>query len=394
MESPRILVVDDEPGARRVMVRILEQKGYQAEAAADVPSAIELLEREDFALVMTDLDMPGASGFDLIETLAPRSPEVATILVTGRGSPEVASSALMSGAYGYLSKPFLPDEVEINVFNALRRRELELERRTHEQRLEETVRERTRDLADSLAELQAAQDELKKRADQLQELDRMKAQFIQIVSHELRTPLTIIRGGAQTILRGRDSLEPRLRDDLLRSVESNAHALGRMINKILTAASLQRGDQQFAYASFDLAEVAGQALPAVDPQQRERLVLRMTETVAQGHHDLVQEAARDLIENALVHTEGKVTVSTWQAGDEAVLSVADEGGGIPDDLLDRLLHEPFVQADSSTTRRVGGLGLSLYLAKQVAEVSGGRFEVRCEPDGSTFSLILPARRPS
>ena len=392
MDGPRILVVDDEPAAQRLLVRILDKKGYEARAVGDVPSAIALLNEEEFALVMTDLDMPGASGFDLIEALSPRTPEVATILVTGRGSTEVASTALMSGAYGYLTKPFMQDEVEISVLNALRRRELELERRTHEQRLEDTVRERTSDLARSLEQLQAAQEELRKKADQLQELDRMKGQFIQVVSHELRTPLTIIRGGAQTILRAGDELDPRIRDDLLNSVESNANALGRMVNKILTAASLQRGDHRFGIGAFSLAEIARKVVRVAAQHEGSRVVLDVQDAVAQGHEDLIEESARDLVENALIHTEGTVTVSTSTSGDEAGLSVTDEGPGIPDELLDRLLHEPFVQGDSSTTRRVGGLGLSLYLARQIAEVSGGRFEARCSPSGSTFSLVLPAER--
>lgn len=390
MDGPRILVVDDEPAAQRLLVRILDKKGYEAQAVGDVPSAVALLDEEDFALVMTDLDMPGASGFDLIEALSPRTPEVATILVTGRGSTEVASTALMSGAYGYLTKPFMPDEVEISVLNALRRRELELERKTHEQRLEETVRERTSDLARSLEQLQAAQEELKKKADELQELDRMKGQFIQVVSHELRTPLTIIRGGAQTILRAGDALDPKLRDDLLNSVESNANALGRMVNKILTAASLQRGGREFGFATFDLAEVARKAVEEAPDGGAGRLVLQVQEAVGHGHEELIQESARDLVENALIHTQGTVTVSTSLAAGEAVFSVTDEGPGIPDELLARLLNEPFVQGDSSTTRRVGGLGLSLYLARQIAEVSGGRLEARCSPAGSRFSLVLPA----
>lgn len=390
MDPVRILVVDDEPAARRLLVRILEKKGYEAQSVGDVASAIDVLDREDFALVLTDLDMPGASGFDLIEALSPRTPEVATILVTGRGSTQVASTAVMSGAYGYLSKPFMPDEVEISVLNALRRRELELERRTHEQRLEETVRERTRDLAESLAQLQAAQVELQKKAEQLQELDRMKGQFIQVMSHELRTPLTIIRGGAQTILRAGDAIDPKLRNDLLHSVESNANGLGRMVNKILTAASLQRGDHQFGYASLDLAEIARRAVADVGGEAASRVVLEASEAIGHGHEELIRESARDLVENALVHTSGRVTVSTSQNGDNAVLTVADEGSGIPDDLLDKLLHEPFVQGDSSTTRRIGGLGLSLYLARQIAEVSGGRLEADCSSAGSTFTLVLPA----
>lgn len=395
MEKPvRILVVDDEPAAQRLMSRILENRGYKTSIASDVKSAMQLLEREDIDLVMTDLDMPGGSGLELIESLQADRPEVATVLVTGRGNTEVASSALMSGAYGYLSKPFLQDEVEITVLNALRRRELEVESRRHQGLLENMVRERTADLVDSLAQLQEARDELQRQADRLVDLDRMKGQFIQVVSHELRTPLTVIRGGVQTVLRSGDSIDPDLREQLLRSVESNANELGRMINKILTASLITRESIEATDHSISLDDIAREVMEAQDPGGRRRLVSRLTPAPALGHHEPIREALRDLVENALVHTDGPVTVATWQLGDETTAAVSDQGSGIDPDLLHRLLEEPFVQGDSSTTRMVGGLGLSLYLTRRIAEAFGGRLEVKSSSSGSTFSLVLPSPPPT
>lgn len=388
-DNVHILVVDDEPAARRLLTRILEKQGYPTLTAADAGAAMDILDEQEVGLVMTDLDMPGGSGLELIQTLQATRPDIATILVTGRGSTEVASSALMSGAYGYLSKPFLQDEVEITVLNALRRRELELESRRHKEELELRVRERTRDLMESLGQLQAAQDELQQQAQQLLELDRMKAQFIQVVSHELRTPLTVIRGGVQTVLRSGDSLDPALRKQLLDSVEANADGLGRMINKILAASSIRRGTLDAGHERLLLDEVVREVVDALGERDGSRVVLRLDATPAAGHRELIAEALRDLIENGLVHTSGRVRVTTWTLGDEATASVADEGPGIEPDLLERLLEEPFVQGDSSTTRSVGGLGLSLYLARRIAEASAGHLDVESSPSGSTFSLVLP-----
>lgn len=388
-ERLHVLVVDDEPAAQRLMTRILEKRGYRTSAASDVRSAMQILDQADVALVMTDLDMPGGSGLELIDEIQANRPDVATILVTGRGNLEVASDALTSGAYGYLTKPFMQDEVEITVLNALRRRELEIDSRQHQEQLERTVRERTRELVESLAGLQAAQDELQRHADQLLELDRMKAQFIQVVSHELRTPLTVIRGGIQTVLRAGDSVDPGLREQLLRSAETNAEALGRMINKLLAVNSMGRGSVEAVQQRIALDVIAREVVERIDAVQRARFALRLTPAPAVGDPDPIRQALRDLIENALMHTEGSVTISSWQAGDEATVSVADEGGGIEEELLNRLLEEPFVQGDSSTTRSVGGLGLSLYLARRIAEASGGHFEVKTSPSGSIFSLVLP-----
>ncbi|HJR45619.1 MAG TPA: response regulator [Actinomycetota bacterium] len=385
----RVLVVDDEPAAQRVLSRILQNKGYQTEIAADVPSALELIEQNDFALVMTDLDMPGRSGLELIEALSPLRPQVATVLVTGRGSTDVASTALSAGAYGYMSKPFHPDEVEITVLNALRRRELEIESRGQKERLEQMVRERTRELMESLAELETAQEELRRQAELLRELDRMKAQFIQVVSHELRTPLTVIRGGVQTVLRSGDSIDPVLRQQLLTSAETNAEALSRMINKILMASAIRQEAVDVHEEQFRLDELVQEVVGKLD-KGSERVAIRATEAPARGQRELTAQAARDLIENALLYSTGQVMVSTWQAADEAAIAVADHGPGIQPDLLRRLLEEPFVQGDSSTTRSVGGLGLSLYLARRIAEASGGRLDAQSGPDGSTFSIVLPA----
>ena len=385
----RILVVDDEPAAQRVLARILKNKGYETASAPDVPSALGLLEDDGFALVMTDLDMPGRSGLELIEALGPRRPEIATVLVTGRGSTDVASTALAAGAYGYMSKPFHPDEVEITVLNALRRRELELESLDQQQRLETMVRERTTELMESLADLQSAQDELRRQADQLRDLDRMKAQFIQIVSHELRTPLTVIRGGLQTVLRTGDSIDPALREQLLRSAEANAEALSRMINKIITANAIRQEAVAGVEETLRLDDVAHEVVRDL-ARDGDRVIVRAIEAPARGQRDLTVQAARDLLENALAYSNDQVTVSTWQAADEAWLSVSDRGPGIDPELLRRLLEEPFVQGDSSTTRSVGGLGLSLFLARQIAESSGGRLDAKSGPEGSTFSIVLPA----
>lgn len=385
----RILVVDDEPAAQRVLARILQNKGYETASAPDVPSALGLLEEDGFALVMTDLDMPGRSGLELIEALGPRRPEIATVLVTGRGSTDVASTALAAGAYGYMSKPFHPDEVEITVLNALRRRELELESLGQQQRLETMVRERTTELMESLADLQSAQDELRRQADQLRDLDRMKAQFIQIVSHELRTPLTVIRGGLQTVLRTGDSIDPTLREQLLRSAEANAEALSRMINKIITANAIRQEAVAGVEETFRLDDVAREVVRDLE-RDGGRVILRAIEAPARGQRDLTAQAARDLLENALAYSDDQVTVSTWQAADEAWLSVSDRGPGVDPELLRRLLEEPFIQGDSSTTRSVGGLGLSLFLARQIAESSDGRLDAKSGPEGSTFSIVLPA----
>ena len=151
-----ILVVDDEEPARRLLVRLLEQAGYEAVAVAGCNEALLHAATEPVALVITDLDMPGRSGLDLIRDLTRDHPDVATLMVTGKGDRTIATSVLETGAYGYMTKPIDPDEVTINVFNALRRRALELENRRNRDKLEDMVRTRTSELWQNSLELEQA----------------------------------------------------------------------------------------------------------------------------------------------------------------------------------------------------------------------------------------------
>lgn len=388
LQPARVLVVDDQLAAREILVRILHQRGYEAETAVDLTSASTLLDQKHFDLVVTDLDMPHGSGMELIEMLSERSPHVATILVTGCGSTDVASEALMAGAYGYISKPFHADEVYISVLNALRRRQLELESLGRRELLEEAVRNRTSELAASLVELHTAQEELRHEADHIKALDAMKTEFIQIVSHELRTPLTVIKGGVQTVLRYGDISDASVEHQLLESVGRSAEHLGRMVEKILDVATVGQGPVKMSRGPFRLDEAV---LGAMDEAtiERERVTVWIQQATALGDSDIIQGVARDLIENALLHTEGAVVISTREVDDLAVLSVTDEGPAPTQELLARILAEPFVQRDSTMTRHAGGLGLSLFLAKRLVEASGGRFTVTASGPGSTFSIALP-----
>lgn len=159
--GPRVLVVDDDRAAVRTMRRLLELNGYQADGAGSVSAARELLAQTGYALVLCDVNMPGGSGLDLLESVAREFPDTATVMVTGVDDREVAERALKMGAYGYVIKPFERNEILIGVSNALRRRELEIENRQHRARLANQIQERTAHLWTALQEVEQAQERLR-----------------------------------------------------------------------------------------------------------------------------------------------------------------------------------------------------------------------------------------
>jgi putative two-component system response regulator len=156
-----ILVVDDEEPIRRILCRLLERNGYASTGASDAEDAMVRLKEQDFSLVLTDMDMPGSSGLDLIMQINQAHPDTATVMVTGMDDAKLAHTALDIGAYGYIIKPFEPNEILINVANALRRRGLEIENRTHRMRLEQMIKERTAELWEAIARLEKAEKDIR-----------------------------------------------------------------------------------------------------------------------------------------------------------------------------------------------------------------------------------------
>ncbi|MBZ0113081.1 MAG: response regulator [Thermoanaerobaculia bacterium] len=144
--SPRILVADDEPHIRELLARCLENEGYTCSLAPDAKQALQLLEEHDFTLLISDINMPGLTGMELLEVVRERYPDVAVILVTGVDDRKTAIRALQLGAFGYVIKPFDLNELAINVANAFERRRLTLLSQANQERLEEEVRKRTEEI--------------------------------------------------------------------------------------------------------------------------------------------------------------------------------------------------------------------------------------------------------
>lgn len=159
--QPRLLIVDDDALTRRLLERVLCEDEYECATAADVSEARDLLCQTEFQLVLTDMTMPGDTGLDLIGYIRDHHPNVAVVMVTGHDDPDLARLALDIGAYGYVIKPFTPNEIAIAVANALRRRELEIAFRTQAVRLEQAVAQRTAELRAALEDLRKADDELR-----------------------------------------------------------------------------------------------------------------------------------------------------------------------------------------------------------------------------------------
>ncbi|QRK13759.1 response regulator [Archangium violaceum] len=224
---------------------------------------------------------------------------------------------------------------------------------------------------------------------------RMKDEFLSTLSHELRTPLTAILGWAQ-LLRTRDMPEDK-RQRALETIERNARAQTQLIEDLLDISRIVAGKLRLDVRPLEPLPILEAALDAVRPAAEARgvrLALRVAPDVGllPVDSERLLQVVWNLLTNAIKFTPagGQVVVRLERGEREARLEVEDTGQGIPRAFLPHVF-ERFRQADSSTTRSHGGLGLGLAIVRHVVEMHGGSVSAHSEGPGrgSTFRVTLP-----
>jgi putative two-component system response regulator len=152
-EMARVLIVDDDKAIQHMLCRLLDKSGYSYSVASDAKEARAILNGQDFELVLCDVTMPGESGIDFIKFISAAYPDTAIIMVTGMDDREISESALDIGAYGYIIKPFKPNQLMISISNALRRRRLEINIRLYIMDMEKIINERTESIQEAIKKL-------------------------------------------------------------------------------------------------------------------------------------------------------------------------------------------------------------------------------------------------
>lgn len=375
MAGPTVLIVDDDVPTRRLFRIILEGEGFDCEEAGDTAAALEAASHGRIDIVLCDVRLGGEDGLDLAKPLLGNEERsVGVVMVTGVDDPEMAETAIELGAYGYLVKPVRRSELLLNVTNAARRRELELRQRELVAGLEARVLARTSELREALSRAEQA--------------EAVRSQFVQNVSHELRTPLTVILAGAALITKASDAA--RL-EAITASIETQGRRLLHLIERLLEVASLDEGPSSATVAPVD---VRGLLAMAADPARAlgRSVTIDVDGTVTVvGSQQRLLSAFTHVVDNAVKFTppSASVTLRAAVQDGECLVSVADDGPGIPEEIRERM-WEPFVQADGSSVREHGGLGVGLYLCRRLVEWHGGSVDAAETPGGGlTVRIRLP-----
>jgi len=250
-------------------------------------------------------------------------------------------------------------------------------------------------IARGMAQLASLALENARLVEQLGRASRLKSDFVATMSHELRTPLNVIVGYNDLLLDGAfGTVTPEQSEPLLR-IENSAYQLLDLINTTLDVSRLEAGR-----LPINLEEVEPAALlREIDAETRDlqkRHVIQFTWSIPPVLPLLrtdpmkLKIVLKNLIGNAVKFTEhGTVTINAADTGGSVEFHVIDTGIGIAPE-TQQVIFEPFRQADSSATRRHGGVGLGLYIARRLIEMLGGRIGVRSElGKGATFCVSLP-----
>ena len=388
--AEKILVVDDEQDIVKVLSKILEISGYEVISATNGTDAIALVKNENPELVLLDYMMPDLTGLDVLREIKKYSDEIYVVMVTGRGSEEVAAAVMKAGASDYVIKPFVKDQIVTVVKDTLRLRQAELRaRRLQEElfelnrELENKVTERTRDLVETQDRLIHQQN--------LVSLGEMSGGM----AHEIRNPLNSIALYAQIMQeelspedRKREYLDKIMDDiDRINAIVTNLNIFSRRIKRDKEPLHLQ-GPLEATLRTLSTKFISGNIKVRVDIEPGLPEVLASPEEMEEVFTHLLINSMNAMPQGGDIGVSMRlVRPSANKPGSREYveMSFTDTGIGISKETLDKIFI-PFF----TTKTDWEGTGLGLSVVDRVITEHEGVIDVESEVGkGTIFKIRLP-----
>jgi signal transduction histidine kinase len=411
----RILIVEDSPTQATLLASLLEQAGHDTLTAPDGEAALQLVRTEPLDLVMSDIIMPGISGYDVCRRIKQElgKKDLPVVLLTGLSDPLDIVRGLESGADNYITKPYDPEHLVSRVNRVLANREIRQRTRgdggVEIQFMGETFvitaeKEQILDLLISSYEelvrtnrvLESRTTEAEQARKEAEGANKAKSEFLAMMSHELRTPLNAIGGYAQLIEDGVNGpTTPEQRKSLSR-IRANQEHLLTLINDVLNFARMESGRVTVQPTDVPVDATLEGAVELIRPQLEAKRLRYEYEggdrgvTVFADRERLLQ-IILNLLTNAAKFTDegGRITLGWRRENGIVCIEVKDSGIGIPADRLETIF-EPFVQVEQRRTASREGVGLGLAISRELARAMNGELVVESRVgEGSVFTLTLP-----
>ncbi len=399
----KILVVDDKINDRKILFELLNAQGYEVAGASNGFEALEKIRESKPDLVISDIMMPEMDGFGLCRELKRNVETIKIPIILYSSSftdPEDEKLVMEEGAAAYIRKPF-----ETQPFLGIIREVITgCQTGKISQPMPEILDEKEylslysrrlmKKLENKVVELENANKKLEAALSELETIDRLKDNILSNVTHELRTPLTHALGYVELAISETDETKKkeysrRSRDALLRENE--------VITHLVEAAYADKGLLKPVIVTMNVGNITKETIQALSPNAQAHVIQVSSEVednlFAKGDVNQIKHVLENLLDNAIKFNRkgGKVEISACRDDGMVKVCVTDTGIGIPEEKMGKLFDKMY-QVDSETTRKFGGIGIGLSIAKYIVEAHGGRIWVESNyGEGSIFTFILPLK---
>ncbi len=386
-----VLHIEDDAGSRLLVRKLLQAAGHEVVDAESGLQGIRLAESRRPDLVLVDINVPDLDGYEVTLRLRgiPSLEGTPIVAITAEGDRE---TSLAVGADGFIAKPIDAREFPAAVARFLSGHS---ERRTDP--LGDPLRERTQKIA---ARLERKVVELSEANKQLEEIARLRREFLRNLSHEFATPMTPVVGYVRLLLNEELGPLTPLQRKCVDSINNSTRRLRALIDTLLDVSHLETGRLHLYARDYDFRTVAEKAVADARQMFTDAGLSLTTEIPedpmpAVGDPEKLKRALLHILDNAAKFSPRGAEValavrrvrSDIDGGDRYQCIVADSGPGISELDRERIL-QPFFQVDGSMTRLHGGVGLGLAFARYVAEAMGGGITVTSPPDVEVASKRL------
>ena len=380
-----VLVAEDDPPSRRMLSMALESEGYRVLEAGDGRQAIDLLEQENVDLLLSDIQMPGMDGLELLDAARRCEPGLVVVMMTAYGSERIAVEAMKRGADDYLSKP-----IRIHQLSDALRRNLD------EQRAPGGRQHFLEELKESANELLRKVETLKDENRRLEASRRAHLEQVSDLTHEIRNPLTVIQGAQDLLLQWDDEVDEDERELLLRRAQEQTERVAHLVDGLLDLEQIEAGASELEPERLDLSVAVREICNGLEPAvQSAQMRLRLTlpqRAQSRLDHEALTRILGNLVSNAVKYAPPETVIDvsvTAYRREEWRLEVADRGAGVAAHLRERIFERHAREGKPRDGAPSTGLGLSIV--RSLARLHGGDAGVDPrEGGGSRFWVRLPA----
>lgn len=392
----RALIIEDNADDAQLVVEELERGGFivnwkRVQGAEELRDILQCL---NWDIALCDYTLPQFNAIEALKIINKISPDLPCIIVSGTIGEETAVAAMLAGAKDYFVKGRL---TRLNA--AINRELVETENRRLKLKAESELRKSEKYRWLEREEALKRETEARKKIESLyieaQESGRIKDEFLHNLSHELRTPMNAIMGWSALLVSG--DCDPTDYNKAFEAIYRNAQIQNKLIDDLLNLSKILSGKLSLEDSVVNFVSVVQAVLESFKiSAQAKKIQLNFhtnaPEILVRGDPIRLQEIAWNLLANAIKFTPqgGSISLILNRSGSLVEFKVVDNGEGIDPHFIP-FMFERFRQADSSLTRRHGGLGLGLAIVRQLTELHGGQVEAQSPGlgKGATFIVRLP-----